>query len=89
MSRLSDVRGSLNVGKVSQFRVPPEQSGGDSAPAELTAHQEKLLAYKYGNRKTRRRIAKKSGLFKDHTNKAWRESNRMIRENDKEIRLND
>lgn len=48
-------------------------------PKELTPKQQEQLAYTYGNRRTRRKIAKRNGFFKDKSGTAWRKSNEMIR----------
>lgn len=46
---------------------------------KLTPKQEEQLAFTYGNRRTRRKIAKRNGFFKDKSGEAWRKSNEMIR----------
>lgn len=65
------------MGKVTDIRVasPPEED----KPVELTPKQREQLAFKTGNRRTRRKIAKRNKFFKDHTGEAWRKSNEMIR----------
>lgn len=65
------------MSKVTDIRVasPPE----DDKPKELTPKQQEQLAYTYGNRRTRRKIAKRNGFFKDKSGEAWRKSNEMIR----------
>lgn len=54
---------------------------------ELTPKQEEQLAFTYGNRKTRRRIAKRNKFFKDKTGTAWRKSNEMIRKGETDVNL--
>jgi len=59
----------------------------EEEPRELTPREKEQRRFKTGNRKQRRAIAKRNGFYKDKSNRAWREANRMIREDDPEIRL--
>lgn len=54
---------------------------------EMSPKEIEQARFKAGNRKQRRMIAKRNKFFKDKSGTAWRESNRMIREDDPEIRL--
>lgn len=62
------------VASVREARNPEEDK-----PRELTPKEQEQMAFKYGNRRTRRAIAKRNKFFKDHTGEAWRKSNEMIR----------
>lgn len=64
------------MAKVTDIRVasPP-----DEPRRELTPKEQEQYAYTTGNRRTRRKIAKRNGFFKDRTGEAWRKSNEMIR----------
>lgn len=74
------------MGRKSNFRVAPEDIEDDGFDErKLTRKQREQLAFKYGNRKTRRKIAKRNKFFKDKKNTVWRESNRMIREDDIDV----
>lgn len=46
---------------------------------EITQKNVDQMAFKTGNRRTRRKIAKKYGFYKDKSGEAWRKSNEMIR----------
>jgi len=70
------------VASVREARNPEEDK-----PRELTPKEQEQMAFKYGNRKTRRKIAKRNKLFRDKSGMAWRESNRMIREERTDVAL--
>ena len=72
------------MSKITSIRTAPEE---EDKPKELTPKEKEQMAFKTGNRKLRRRIAKNNKFFKDKTGTAWRESNRMIREDDTEVKL--
>jgi hypothetical protein len=72
------------VAKVSSVRVAPTP---EDKPRELTPKEQEQMAFKYGNRKTRRKIAKRNKFFRDKSGTAWRESNRMIRNDETEVKL--
>ncbi len=65
------------MSKVTDIRVasPPDEP----EKRKLTPKEEEQLAFTYGNRRTRRKIAKRNKFFKDHTGEVWRKSNEMIR----------
>mgnify|MGYP001397628645 CR=1 FL=1 len=73
------------MGKTTKIRLTEaealeqEESNKPKEPIKLTPKQQEQLAYKTGNRRTRRKIAKRNGFFKDHSGEAWRKSNEMIR----------
>ena len=62
--------------------VDPEE-----APRELTPQEREQLAFQTGNRRTRRKIAKRNGFFKDRSGLAWRRSNEMIRTGETDVNL--
>ncbi len=70
--------------KITSIRTAPEP---EEKPRELTPKEQEQIAYRTGNRKTRRMIAKRNKFFKDKSGTAWRESNRMIRTDDTEVKL--
>lgn len=72
------------MAKVSSVRVAPTP---EDKPRELTPKEQEQMAFKYGNRKTRRKIAKRNKFFRDKSGTAWREANRMIREDETEVKL--
>jgi len=72
------------MGKVTDIRVAKPD---DEPERELTPREREQIAYRTGNRKLRRKIAKNNKFFRDKTGTAWRESNRMIREDDTEVKL--
>lgn len=72
------------MAKVSSVRVAPTP---EDKPRELTPKEQEQMAFKYGNRKTRRKIAKRNKFFRDKSGTAWRESNRMIRNDETEVKL--
>lgn len=72
------------MGKTTKIRLTEEEAREqerENAPKEikLTPKQQEQLAFRTGNRRTRRAIAKRNKFFKDHTGEAWRKSNEMIR----------
>ena len=72
------------MGKTTKIRLTEEEAREQerkNAPREikLTPKQQEQLAFRTGNRRTRRAIAKRNKFFKDHTGEAWRKSNEMIR----------
>lgn len=72
------------MGKTTKIRLTEEEAREqerENAPRDikLTPKQQEQLAFKTGNRRTRRAIAKRNKFFKDHTGEAWRKSNEMIR----------
>lgn len=71
------------MGKVARIRVAKEEP----EEVKLTPKQEEQMAFRYGNRKTRRKIAKRNGFYKDKSGTAWRESNRMIRSDETDVKL--
>lgn len=81
------------MGKTTKIRLTEEEAREqerENAPREikLTPKQQEQLAFKTGNRRTRRAIAKRNKFFKDHTGEAWRKSNEMIRTpNDGDMQL--
>lgn len=81
------------MGKTTKIRLTEEEAREqerENAPREikLTPKQQEQLAFRTGNRRTRRAIAKRNKFFKDHTGEAWRKSNEMIRTpNDGDMQL--
>ena len=81
------------MGKTTKIRLTEEEAREQerkNAPREikLTPKQQEQLAFRTGNRRTRRAIAKRNKFFKDHTGEAWRKSNEMIRTpNDGDMQL--
>lgn len=81
------------MGKTTKIRLTEEEAREqerENAPKEikLTPKQQEQLAFRTGNRRTRRAIAKRNKFFKDHTGEAWRKSNEMIRTpNDGDMQL--
>ncbi len=71
------------MGKIAKIRVAKEEP----EEVKLTPKQEEQMAFRYGNRKTRRKIAKRNGFYKDKSGTAWRESNRMIRDDEPDVKL--
>ncbi len=72
------------MGKTTKIRLTEEEAREqerENAPKEikLTPKQQEQLAFRTGNRRTRRAIAKRNKFFRDHTGEAWRKSNEMIR----------
>ena len=70
------------MGKTTKIRLTESEAREleeANRPAKLTPKQEEQLAFRTGNRRTRRKIAKRNGFFKDHSGEAWRKSNEMIR----------
>ena len=70
------------MGKTTKIRLTEAEAREleeANRPAKLTPKQEEQLAFRTGNRRTRRKIAKRNGFFKDHSGEAWRKSNEMIR----------
>lgn len=70
-----------------RHRQKTEISKPAEKPKELTPHEKELLAYQTGNRRTRRKIAKRNGFFKDKSGTAWRQSNEMIRTGETDVNL--
>lgn len=62
--------------------VPQEQPRREPTPKEI-----EQMAYRTGNRRTRRKIAKRNGFFKDKSGLAWRRSNEMIRTGETDVNL--
>lgn len=56
-------------------------------PRQLTQKEQEQLAFRTGNRRTRRKIAKRNGFFRDHSGYAWRKSNEMIRTDSNDSQL--
>lgn len=81
------------MGKTTKIRLTEEEAREqerENAPRKikLTPKQQEQLAFRTGNRRTRRAIAKRNKFFKDHTGEAWRKSNEMIRTpNDGDMQL--
>ena len=80
------------MSKTTKIRLTPEEAEElerKNAPEEvkLTPKQEEQLAFRTGNRRTRRKIAKRNGFFKDHSGTAWRRSNEMIRTDETDVAL--
>lgn len=76
------------VTKIRLTEAEARELEDNNPPAKLTPKQEEQLAFRTGNRRTRRNVAKRNGFFKDHTGEAWRKSNEMIRtSNDGDIKL--
>lgn len=73
------------MGKTTKIRLTEEEARAEEEanrppqPRKLTAKEQEQLAFRTGNRRTRRKIAKNNKFFKDHTGEAWRKSNEMIR----------
>jgi len=73
------------MGKTTKIRLTEEEARAEEEanrpkePIKLTPKQQEQLAFRTGNRRTRRKIAKRNGFYKDHTGEAWRKSNEMIR----------
>lgn len=72
------------MSKVTDIRVAKTP---DEPERKLTPKEEEQIAFKTGNRKLRRRIAKNNKFFRDKSGTAWRESNRMIRDDETEVKL--
>lgn len=82
----------MKKNNVTKIRLTPEEVEAERAKneppkRELTPREQEQMAYRTGNRKLRRKIAKNNKFFRDKTGTAWRESNRMIREDDREVKL--
>ena len=82
------------MGKTTKIRLTEEEAreldeaNKPKEPIKLTPKQQDQLAFKTGNRRTRRAIAKRNKFFKDHSGQAWRKSNEMIRTpNDGDMQL--
>lgn len=58
-----------------------------NAPRDLSPKEREQLAFKTGNRRTRRKIAKRNGFYKDKSGTAWRRSNEMIRTGETDVNL--
>jgi hypothetical protein len=74
----------MKKNNVTKIRLTPEEAEARRAETEaprrqLTPKEQEQLAFKTGNRRTRRKIAKRNKFFKDHSGEAWRKSNEMIR----------
>ncbi len=72
------------MGKTTKIRLTEaeareQEEANSPREVKLTPKQQEQLAYRTGNRRTRRKIAKRNGFFKDHSGEAWRKSNEMIR----------
>lgn len=72
------------MGKTTKIRLTEEEARAEEeannpTPRKLTQKQQDQLAFRTGNRRTRRNIAKRNKFFKDHTGEVWRKSNEMIR----------
>lgn len=65
-----------------EIRTAPEEK-----PRELTPKEREQLAFQTGNRRTRRKIAKRNRFFKDKSGLAWRRSNEMIRTGETDVNL--
>ncbi len=75
---------------VTKIRLTPEEyeeKRRAEAPVELTPKQQEQMAFRTGNRRTRRKIAKRNGFFRDRSGTAWRKSNEMIRTNETDVNL--
>ena len=77
------------MGKVAKIRISQEEAEAKAAAPQrpLTQKEQDQLAFRTGSRKQRRKIAKRNGFFRDKTGSAWRTANRMIREDNPEVRL--
>lgn len=74
------------MGRKSNIRVNPDELPAEN-PKPLTQKEIDQLTFRNGNRQQKRQVAKRNGFFKDKTGTTWREANRMIREDDTEVRL--
>lgn len=78
---------------VTKIRLTPEEAEAEAlknqpeARRPLSPKEQEQLAFRTGSRKQRRQIAKRNGFFKDKSGTAWRESNRMIREDRTDVAL--
>lgn len=82
----------MRKNNVTKIRLTPEEAEAQRAESEvperpLTPKEQEQMAFRTGSRKLRRKIAKRNGFFKDKSGTVWRESNRMIREDDREVNL--
>ena len=81
------------MGKATKIRLTPEEvkareeANRPPVPMKLTPKQEEQLAFINGNRRTRRKIAKRNRFFRDRTGQAWRDSNEIIRETKNSVNL--
>ena len=79
--------------RVTKIRLTPEEAEAEAlknqpeAQRPLSPKEQEQLAFRTGSRAQRRKIAKRNGFFKDKTGTAWRESNRMVREDNPDVSL--
>lgn len=73
------------------IRLSPEEKAELEAKNEVKQKKKpvnpEVLAFRTGNRRTRRKIAKRNGFFKDKSGLAWRRSNEMIRTGEEDVNL--
>lgn len=77
----------MKKNNVTKIRLTPEEAEAEVPERPLTPKEQEQLAFRTGSRATRRKIAKRNGFFKDKSGTAWRESNRMIREDRTDVAL--
>ncbi len=65
--------------RLTEAEAREQEEANSPQEVKLTPKQQEQLAFRTGNRRTRRAIAKRNKFFKDHSGQAWRKSNEMIR----------
>ena len=76
--------------RVTKIRLTPEEAEAERLkrqPRSVSPKEQEQLAFQNGNRRTRRKIAKRNGFFKDRTGYVWRKSNEMIRTEESDVNL--